>query len=310
MSSTAIGIDQDTSLFYEGSLSLYGHAIWPSPFMSIAAHVGALSDWKRDVGFVRLEDAPMLFREDSFDPVARVRRGRLYIRRTDMNPAPWRVQRHPAYATSGQSNLSGQNVYVGADARGFIQTRLMTFQSWTASADLFSKRRDAVLVLGSGDRAAIHPVLDVERLATGEELITVRTRPSLSGLPELIVALLPEQHVAHVIEQYEKAANSAFRDDAESVIDRCREAATAALNAERLNSSDVQKAADLAVLGKFFVDQGKEVLGNAALILARLHARGKSAEQIKRGTLPPCDADAESAVTLLGLIYRELRWTR
>lgn len=124
MSSTAIGIDQNTSLFYEGSLSLYGHAIWPSPFMSIAAHVGALSDWKRDLGIVRIENAPMLFREDSFDPVARVRRGRLYTRRASENPAPWHVQRHPAYAASGQSNMSGPNVYIGADARGFTQTRL------------------------------------------------------------------------------------------------------------------------------------------------------------------------------------------
>ncbi|CAJ0792776.1 hypothetical protein [Ralstonia holmesii] len=310
MTNTAIGVDQNTSLLYEGSLSLYGHAIWPSPFMSIAAHAGALCDWKRDRDYVRLEDAPMLFREDSFDPVARVRRGRLYVRRTAENPASWYVQRHPAYAAPGQSNLSGPNVHVGLDARGFLPMRLVTFQSWLASAEFFSKRRDAVLVLGSGERATVHPVLDVERLATGEELITVRTRPGLSGLPELIVALLPEQYAGHVIEQYEKAANSAFRDDAESVIDRCREAATAALNAERLNFSDVQKAEDLAALGKFFATQGKEILGNAALILARLHARGKSAEQIKRGTLPPSEADAESAITLLGLIYRELRWTR
>ncbi|NKA76078.1 hypothetical protein GO285_05042 [Ralstonia solanacearum] len=251
MSSTAIGIDQNTSLFYEGSLSLYGHAIWPSPFMSIAAHVGALSDWRRDPGLVRLEDAPMLFREDSFDPVARVRRGRLYIRRAAENPAPWHVQRHPAYATSRQADLPDQG-YAGADVRGFIPTRLVTFQSWTASADFFSRRRDAVLVLGAGDRAVVHPVLDVERLAMGEELVTVRTRPSLSGLPEIIDALLPEQYSRHIVEQYEKAASSAFRDDAESVIDRCREAAAAALNGERLNSSDVQKVEDLAALGMVF----------------------------------------------------------
>lgn len=312
MSGTNIGIDESTSLFYEGSPSLYGHAIWPSPFVSVASHIGPLSDWKRDQGFGNLSTAPMLFREDSFDPVARVRRGRLYLRRAAENPANWHVQRHPAYAPSGQSNLAGPNVYANPDARGFLAMRLVTFESWRASDDFLSKRHAAVLILGSGDRSAAHPVLDAERLATGEELITLRTRPSLSGLPELVIGLLPEQYAGLVHEQYEKAANSAFRDDAESVIDRCREAATAALNAERFvrTGVDAVGAKDLADLGKFFASQDRDVLSNSAHILARLHARGKSAEQLKRGTVPPSDLDAEAAITLLGLIYRELRWTR
>ncbi len=310
MSNTAIGIDQNTSLFYEGSPSLYGHAIWPSPFMSIAAYVGQLSDWKRGQHVVRLEDAPMLFREDSFDPVARVRRGRLYTRRTDANPADWRVQRHPAYAVQAQSNRSGPNVHVTADAQDFVLTRLVTFLSWMAPAQLFDTRSDSVLVLGSGDRATAYPILDVERLATGEELITIRTRGSLSGLPELIAALLPQQYANHILEHYEKAASSAFRDDAESVIDRCREAASAALNAERLSAGETDKVADLSELGKSFEPRGRYVLAKAAQILALLHSRGKAAEQIKRGTVPPTEADAEAAIALLGLIYRELGWAR
>ncbi|AXW61559.1 hypothetical protein CJO94_05910 [Ralstonia solanacearum] len=156
----------------------------------------------------------------------------------------------------------------------------------------------------------VHPILDVERLATGEELITIRTRGSLSGLPELIQALLPPQNAGHVIQQYEKAANSAFRDDAESVIDRCREAATAALNAERLSAGETDKVADLSDLGKAFEPRGKYVLAKAAQILALLHSRGKSAEQMKRGTAPPTEADAEVAIALLGLVYRELGWAR
>lgn len=309
MSSTAIGIDQNTSLFYEGSLVLYGHAIWPSPFMSIATHVGQLSDWKRGQQVMRLEDAPMLFREDSFDPVARVRRGRLYTRRNG-NPAEWRVQRHPAYAFQAQTDGSKPNTFVNADARGFIRTQLVTFLSWAAPAQLFGTRSDAVLVLGSGDRATVYPILDVERLATGEELLTIRTRGSLSGLPELIAALLPQQYARHILEHYEKAANSAFRDDAESVIDRCREAATAALNAQRLSEGETDKVADLSDLGKSFEPRGKYVLAKGAQILALLHSRGKSAEQMKRGTVPPTEADAEAAIALLGLVYRELGWAR
>ncbi|RBB35688.1 hypothetical protein DPV79_27075 [Burkholderia reimsis] len=312
MNGLNIGIDDNTSLFYEGSLSLYGHAIWPSPFMSLVSHIGELAAWRRDRTVVRLTDAPMLFREDSFDPVARVRRGRLYIRRQQVNPANWRVQRHPAYATSGLSISTNGDGYGVPDERGFFSMELTTFESWRVSEEFLKKRRNAVLVMGSGDRAMVHSVLDVERLATGEELITVRTRPSLSGLPELIVELIPEAYRKLVLEQYEKAASSAFRDDAESVIDRCREAATAALHAERdtVEEGKVAKVQDLAKLGDFFSSQTRDILGNTAKILARMHSRGKSAEQIKRDTMPPSEADAETSIALLGMIYRELRWTR
>ncbi|WP_154678187.1 hypothetical protein [Paraburkholderia nodosa] len=86
--------------------------------------------------------------------------------------------------------------------------------------------------------------------------------------------LLPEQFAGLVFEQYEKAANAAFRDDAESVIDRCREAATAALNAERLRGSAALEtnAKDLVPLGKICAAKGREVLGNVASILATLQA--------------------------------------
>lgn len=312
MTGMNIGIDENTSLFYEGSQSLYGHAIWPSPFVSLASHIGAFVDWTRGGGARHFGDAMMLFREDSFDPVARVRRGRLYLRRAAGSPADWHVQRHPAYAAVGQSNMTTPNVHVNVDTRGFLVTRLLTFESWQVSEEFLTRRHDAVLVLGSGDRASAHPVLDVERLATGEELITVRTRPTLSGLPELVVGLLPEPYAGLVVEQYEKAANAAYRDDAESVIDRCREAATAALNVERfvMTGADSAKASDLSDLGKFFGTKDRPVLGNAAQILARLHSRGKTAEQLKRGNAPPTDADAEAALSLLGLIYRELKWAR
>ncbi len=69
MNGLNIGIDDNTSLFYEGSLSLYGHAIWPSPFVSVVSHIGELSARGRDRAVVHLTDAPILFREDSFDPV-------------------------------------------------------------------------------------------------------------------------------------------------------------------------------------------------------------------------------------------------
>jgi hypothetical protein len=212
--------------------------------------------------------------------------------------------------------MSRPNVHIGPDARGFTPTQLITFTSWNAS-DL-TRSGDAELVLNSGERASAHRILDLERLATGEELITIRTRASLSGLPDLIAALLPAQHATLILEQYQKAANSAFRDDAESVIDRCREAATAALNAERISRNETEGSTgkDLAKLAGYFstddcgVKGGRPVMSNAARILALLHSRSKSVERFNRGNMAPSNTDAETALSLLGLIYRELGWAR
>jgi ABC-type transporter Mla subunit MlaD len=144
----------------------------------------------------------------------------------------------------------------------------------------------------------------------------MRTRASLGVLPELFRDLIPDSHVPLVLEQYEKAARSAFRDDADSVVDRCREAAAAALNAERALHDDTPMGKDLAELANFFSSErfgargGRAVLSNAARIIARLHSRAKTAERLNNQTAPLSEADAECALALLGAIYRELKWAR
>ncbi|WP_233831753.1 hypothetical protein [Paraburkholderia sp. ZP32-5] len=301
-----LGIESDSHLIYEGSYSLWGHAIWPSPFISIASYIGPHIDWNDSPHSDTLTSATMLFREDSFDPVARIRRGRLYKRWADVQPATWHVQRHPAYASAPAAT----------DARGFLVKQLYSFQPWSAPELLLAKRREAVLILGSGSRVAAYTVLDIERLATGEDLITARTRASLGVLPDIEPIHAKDQHVALAMEQYEKAASSAFRDSAESVIDRCREAATAAITAHLANtkSGNSSLGKDLAVLADAVDpphkprEERRLVLGNAARIIARLHSQGKAAERVQRGNNAPSESDAECALALLGKIYREIGW--
>jgi hypothetical protein len=315
MSQVSLGIDENTSLSYEGSASLYGHAIWPSPFLSAACHIGQLSEWQRKNEVINLASAEWLFREDFFHPVTRVRRGRLYQRSTSTNPAQWQIQRHPVFTS--QSRLIAPIIGMhGPDARGYEPARLLTFISWTASERVLQSLSNAVLILGSGARAAAHSILDIERLATGEELLTIRARASIGVLPELMTSLVPAEHATLVFHQYEKAASAAFRESADSVIDRCREAATAALNAEKSRLDPDGLGKDLDKLATFFASEefgkngGRAVLSNAARIIARLHARAKSVERLNRGSLPVSEGDAECALALLGIIYRELGWVR
>lgn len=52
-----------------------------------------------------------------------------------------------------------------------------------------------------------------------------------------------------------------------------------------------------------------EVCGSAALIVARLHSRGKGDEQLQKGLREPSHEDAEFCVQTLGLVMREVGWT-
>lgn len=58
------------------------------------------------------------------------------------------------------------------------------------------------------------------------------------------------------------------------------------------------------------MDRQKEVCGSAALIVARMHSRGKSNEQYAKGAREPGDDDAQFAVHALGLVMREIGWAR
>jgi hypothetical protein len=131
------GIDVDKRLFYEGSPSLYGFGIWPSPFTSIATLIAQQGDWDSIPATADLAWANLIFREDAFDPVTRIRRGRLYYRH-QMQPAEWHVQRHPAY-----SNESAR-----VDVTGLQVKSLYTYWPWVAGNNGLKAGNSTLFALG------------------------------------------------------------------------------------------------------------------------------------------------------------------
>lgn len=53
-------------------------AVWPTPVVSIATLMASEADWETLPSSPHHDNAKLIFREDSFDPVTRVRRGHLY----------------------------------------------------------------------------------------------------------------------------------------------------------------------------------------------------------------------------------------
>lgn len=65
-----IGIDSNTWLVY-GGVSNYGDGVWPTPVMSIATLIAGEADWETPPSSPHLDNAKLIFRENSFDPVTR-----------------------------------------------------------------------------------------------------------------------------------------------------------------------------------------------------------------------------------------------
>ena len=86
----------------------WGHAVWPSPVVIPAEIV------TEPEGRLHSEDRRnpvadgIVFREDSFDPVTRIRRGRFY-QVGNRQPSDWHVQVHPAVPNEALRCRPGNN---------------------------------------------------------------------------------------------------------------------------------------------------------------------------------------------------------
>ena len=94
-----IGIDNNTHDIYQASNGVWT-SVWPAtPILSVAVFIASS---KESPAFDRdLTNAKIVFREDSFDPITRIRRGRFYNSSADPRPAQQFVLPHPLYGTHG-----------------------------------------------------------------------------------------------------------------------------------------------------------------------------------------------------------------
>ncbi|MCM2289534.1 MAG: hypothetical protein NDI67_10940 [Sulfuritalea sp.] len=292
-----IGFDQQSRLIYEGE-SLYGHGLWPSPIVTIATHIVDSESYRSIPAADDLMQAKLVFREDSFDPVTRIRRGRFYVNRGSQ-PIRWHVHPHSFLPSQALQEL-----------------QLITFDRWRAAKELSQGQGYSLIALGISDAYTQWRVVDVERVSTGDDLVTLRARTSLGLLPEFSEGVIPEHGRQHIVSLVEKASQAAYRAGPESVIDRCRDASQACIGlwlAERIENENV-RTLDLSPL----LDRVEKELPPNALplvllstgrIIARLHAR-KPNEQLKKDLRENVEGDAEAALANLGLLLREIGWTR
>lgn len=291
-----IGISTSGNVF-EGEHSYGAYLLWPRPVITLAKYVKSKTDELVPAG--QFEPEHYCFREDSFDPVSRIRRGRFY---------QW------AGITSTWQVLIPPNMMVdeNMNANGLINMPLAGYCSHKPSG--VSGGLPDIVVLGSKDAFTVWTIVGIESISTGEDLVTLKARQSLGALPDVYWGKVPADHRLKVQESIEKLADDYRKAGPESVIDRAREAATAILSAY-LQSQGVEaaKGKDLGDLIKKLVEHAgqheQRIVACAAEIAQRLHTRGKHAAKEQFDNLRPIrEQDAELAVQCIGVMLCDLRW--
>ena len=238
----------------------------------------------------------MVFREDSFDPVTRIRRGRFY-QAGGPQPSEWHVQVHPAIP----------NEAFQAD-KGIIKKSLHTFFGHTIWYQFSKCQKQPLVLLGFKDRFTIWNIIDIESTSTGEDLVTLKSCSSLGILPEVKGSKIPESSRKIVMESLDLFIDEVHRAAPASVIDRARDSASQVLLA--YFGLEGEDAKDLGGLTKDLENEGKPkmIAVAATKIIARLHARAKPAEKARHSLREIYQQDAELATQCLGVILCELGW--
>lgn len=298
---TRLGIERSNGLVYEGRGSP-SHLVMPTPVVSQATLIESASDFTKVPLGLDSHPFTWMFREESFDPVSRVRRGRLFQK---FGSHAWEqilVDAHPAI----QSDLSA------ARSNGKVSKELGVY---IECAELLSKPRrgeGSRLAIGVADAYSLWRIIQTERTASLGIMVTLRAESAFDILPELNKAQVGPDHLAVVQAAIERVLDAAYRELPTSVVDQCRNACTV-LASRWLCQTSGNRALLKEDLGSCIkavqqLAEPRVALSGTLQIIRTLHPRGKDNEAHARGLRAVSEEDAQMAVHLVGFVMREIGW--
>jgi hypothetical protein len=297
-----LGFDPQSGLVYEG-FSAPERPVVPTPTVTQAKLIERQEDWADLPSGLFQSASTWMFRDDTFDAVTRTRRGRLYVTRPGLGqPSMQRVVAHPYEDPFGRS----------ARTDGTLTKNLFTY---VACTDLLNKPHQGLgmtLALGQRRAPSVWRIVQSELLASECVLVTLKALTAYGLLPELDLAKVDAPFRAHVSQAIQRVLDSAFRETPISVIDQCRNAMAVLISRWLVQQGDdkARLKSDLGDLANAVSKSPHDLncVGNAARIIARLHARGKDNERISKDLRPPQEEDAALALETLGFVVRDLGW--
>jgi len=280
-----LGLDRNRGKVFEGCSSNYGRELTPPPLISRCQLVTDKSQLAAGAHYAHESDG-YIFREDYFDPKSRVRRGRFY-KPLDSLTQQWKNERDPQFKLGEHSTYTYHPAPIWAHFHR-------------------EGHREVYVLLGDQCRFTVWKLVDMEVMFTGEELHTLKALSTFGLLPELLEAEIPSEHLPLIREKLGHVADEAHTASAESIVDHCREAASAIIGAY------LGQDKDLGHMLNALSDKPNErrMAASAAAIINIFHPRRKAAEQKARGLRRITDEDGQLAVACLGNILVELEWGR
>jgi len=295
-----IGFEDGTGHVYEGA-SQPQFAVHPAPLLSQAKPVAKPEDWSEPPKGLHADAFAWVFREDSFDTVTRVRRGRLF--QPDGNAQPNRVLTagHPLIENTLHSPIDGGR-----------NRSLFTYMPCSALLNLPGGGLGQILLIGQSRGVTAWRVIGAELVLGDDVVVTLKAQSAFGVLPELALAAIPEADRSAVRSAIERVLDSAFRETPISVVDQCRASMTVVLARWLIAQTGEATWAsrDLADLAKGMerVSPPKHCASWLGQVLARLHVRGKPNEQETKSLRLPVEEDAELCLHSLGFLLREIGW--
>lgn len=276
-------------IVYEGNL----HQLWalyPTPLISPAV-------------CACIEGRNLVFREDFFDPITRIRRGRFYRRHGGRGANQWSASRV-------SNGLCGPLVGISGDQFDEDDSCELVH---IPDDEAIQKE---IVQIGSGNAATAWHVVGVEQNIFGQQVLTLRAKSLFGVLPELSDepldgenGSLKQDKITQVRSSLDRLTDVYHRFQPVPTVDAARETARLILAAwigSKADGRDLKGVIDL-------IPEKMSVLCSAAHIVNRLHPRAKTAEQetqARKGNTirEPTEDDAQTSIHLVGMILREIGW--
>jgi hypothetical protein len=246
--------------------------------------------------------APLIFREDSFDPVTKLKRGRAF-KLQGYQPAHWHVcdPHRPNLEVEQWGHGAAQKISLS----GFERDCLPNLRG-------VSSHSLPTVILGGEPHITFWRIVNIECNLVGTPVLSLRAKHSLGDTPELIEGTTPPEVFAPLAEALEKVEASVNRLSPIDVIDRCRDALAIAFS---YKAGDMTKDFVASINGYLAAnseakDTKDDLCSWCGRIVARLHPRGKHNERIHKKLRAPADNDADLALNCLKTVLIEFGWAR
>lgn len=300
-----LGIEHQNGLVYEGRDNPSNLAV-PTPMVSQCALVESPSDLNKLPQGLDGDPFRWVFREDSFDPVSRVRRGRVFQHFTGSSRESVFVDAHPFLPSDLDRGSGG----------GRLQKEMTVFIHCTQLVSRPDRGEGLQLAIGHAGAYSLWRILQTEQTVNYDVLVALRAESVHGILPALDLAKIPDDGRQAVTEAYERVVNVAYRDSPSSIVDQCRNlcAVLIARWLRQLTADDRWLRDDLgrciSAVQDHFGDKGHKLIRASLETVNLLHPRGKENERERYSVRAVSNADAELALHATGFVIREIGWGR